>query len=112
MATKAKTRPDAVRVVLLKILITEDRDLIVPGTSGTLLRWETGNGRDTVVIAWDAYMFVGTDQCCSRHCKTDGGFEYPVDVDAIRYIGPTDWTDKPDEEWAAELAHAAEKAAK
>jgi len=58
----------AVRVVNLRPIITNEGDLIVAGTKGTLLGWVDskmneeasfrGDPRALVNVAWDDYMFV------------------------------------------------------
>ncbi len=99
---KPNSKDDAIRVIALAaIVVSDEGDLILAGTPGTLLRWERSGSHDSVIVAWDAYMYAGSDQCCSRHCRTDGGYEFAVDASAIRYNGPGQWIDKPDEEVVA-----------
>ena len=98
-APRPKMKSDAIRVVALAMIVGPDGDLILQGTPGTLLRWVDQNvdrhkRYDTVLVAWDAYMFVGGDQCCSRHCRREGGIQIETDASSIRYIGAGEWVDE------------------
>jgi hypothetical protein len=104
----------AIRVTCTVALRTPDNDLIVPGTPGTLLRWATtddpwgegpdmgaddytadgGSAKYAVVVAFDAYLFVDSTRCASRHCSDTQGINVVVDYNNLRYLGAGKYSER------------------
>lgn len=81
------TKP--LRVACINAIVTEEGDLIVAGTTGTLLRWDwdtSGKRTEMVWVAWDHYMLFPTDEANFDEPHTNGGLEDKTRFDNLRYV--------------------------
>lgn len=74
------------RVTNIAPILTDEGDLIVAGTPGTLLGWDGNEEKENrlVRVKWDAYMHVGEDDASNN---TSSGLVWETEYTNLRFKG-------------------------
>jgi len=82
------------RVFCLENIITNEGDLVVAGTPGTLLHWVDDHAT-TAMVSWDFYMFCDTTEDIDyggdpkkKQANTHVGLIWEVPITKLRWHGP------------------------
>jgi hypothetical protein len=82
------------RVFCLESIVTEEGDLIIAGTPGTVLHW-IGDDAKMVMVSWDYYLFTDTTDDIDyggdpkkKQANTHVGLIWEVPVEKLRWHGP------------------------
>ena len=85
------------RVFCLESIVTDEGDLIVAGTPGTVLHWVgTEPDKDlTVMVAWDFYLYLDETDSIDyggdpkkKQANTHAGLIWSCSANKLRWHGP------------------------